>query len=116
MRAPSPPVPLMVIVTVAVAEVSLWKVYATTERERVAVETRVTAEQVRLRLEAWIGSRTAAVEHTASHWTVVEDPEQVVAQLVLVGEALEIGHPGHGAVVFHDLADDPRRIETGNAS
>ncbi len=33
--------------------------------------------------------------------------------VVLGGEAGELGHPRHGAVLVHDLADDARRLEPG---
>ncbi len=46
------------------------------ERERIQVETQVTAEQIRLRLEAWIDSRVAVVQHLGnSQFTDQEDIE-----------------------------------------
>jgi len=42
---------------------SLYQLIKTNERNRVRLETGITAGQVGLRLEAWIDSRTALVEH-----------------------------------------------------
>ncbi len=47
---------------------SMWWGYGHAGRERVELETRITADQVRRRLEAWIGTRTSVVEHIASRW------------------------------------------------
>jgi PAS domain-containing protein len=41
----------------------LYNGVVSNERRRIRMETTVTAEQVRLRIEAWIDSRTALVEH-----------------------------------------------------
>ncbi len=41
----------------------LYRVIETNETQRVHLETEITADQVRRRLEAWIDSRTALVEH-----------------------------------------------------
>ena len=37
-------------------------------------------------------------------------------QAVMLGEGHEIGQPGHGPVLVHDLADHAGRIETGQAA
>ena len=31
-------------------------------------------------------------------------------QIMFLGKYLKVRHPGHGAVVFHNLTDDPRRF------
>ncbi len=47
----------------------LWQASVRAEAERLTLETRLTAEQIRLRMEDWIESRTAVVEHTGVRWT-----------------------------------------------
>ena len=58
--------PLAFFICGAVGIGLLYDVVADSERQRVRLETGITAEQVRLRLEAWIDSRTALVEHLGS--------------------------------------------------
>ncbi len=47
---------------------SMWWGYGHAEREQIELETRITTDQVRRRLEAWIGTRTSVIEHIAAHW------------------------------------------------
>ncbi len=46
--------------------VAFWSIMTHTERERRNIATRITAEQVRLRLEAWFNDRIALVERLAT--------------------------------------------------
>jgi PAS domain S-box-containing protein len=70
------PAGVFLVITAAVSAFS-WTV-AEQERERIRVETDTTAEQVRLRLEAWVDTRTAIIKHMADRWPTVYDvrPEQ----------------------------------------
>jgi PAS domain S-box-containing protein len=55
--------PLAFFICGAIGIGLLYEVIADREMQRIRLETEITAEQVRLRLEAWIDSRTALVEH-----------------------------------------------------
>ncbi len=44
---------------------SLWLERRQDERDRLAIETEIMADQVRLRLESWIDDRVAIVQHLA---------------------------------------------------
>ena len=44
------------------------------EKERIQLETHITAEQIRLRLEAWIDARVAVVQHLAGQSTFISQP------------------------------------------
>jgi signal transduction histidine kinase/sensor domain CHASE-containing protein/ActR/RegA family two-component response regulator len=57
--------PLLVFLFTATMAVTLWWQLDSGEGRWIQVETEVTAEQVRLRLEAWIDARAAIVEHLA---------------------------------------------------
>lgn len=46
-----------------------WRAFLLSEASAREMESRVTAEQVTLRLEAWIQTRLAVVEQMASNWT-----------------------------------------------
>ncbi len=56
-------VPLAFFLCGAVGTGFLYRMIERNEQHRVRLETEITAEQMRLRLEAWIDSRTALVEH-----------------------------------------------------
>jgi PAS domain S-box-containing protein len=43
------------------------------ERERIQLETQITAEQIRLRLEAWIDARVAVVQHLGNKQFINQD-------------------------------------------
>ena len=60
--------PLLVFLFAASLAVTLWWQLDSGAGRRIQVETGVTAEQVRLRLEAWIDARAAIVEHLANDW------------------------------------------------
>lgn len=60
--------PLLVFFFTATLAVTLWLQVDRGEDRRILIETEVTAEQVRLRLEAWIDARAAIVEHLAGGW------------------------------------------------
>jgi signal transduction histidine kinase/sensor domain CHASE-containing protein/CheY-like chemotaxis protein len=67
--------PLLVFLLAATLAISLWWQLDRGESKRIQVETEVTAEQVRLRLEAWIDARVAIVEHLAGGWHTSTDGE-----------------------------------------
>jgi len=54
--------------------VSMWLTLRSARDGRLRGETRITAEQLRLRLEAWIDARTAIVSHLAAEVAQWEDP------------------------------------------
>ena len=55
----------------------LYQTIEANERQRMRLESEITAEQVRLRLEAWIDARTALVEHLGhQQFHDAEDIEQ----------------------------------------
>ena len=60
--------PVVFLVFALSVLVGLWWVYDRAERRQSSFEARLTVEQVRLRLEAWIGTRTTVMEHMASVW------------------------------------------------
>ena len=60
--------PILVLVVTAAVFVLLGLAVERAKHQRYRVETEVTAEQVRLRLEAWIDSRIAVVEHLSAEW------------------------------------------------
>ncbi len=60
--------PLLVFFFTAALAITLWWQLDSGEFRQLQVETEVTAEQVRLRLEAWIDARAAIVEHLAGGW------------------------------------------------
>lgn len=55
---------------------AFWTSHESDRRERVTLETRVMADQLRYRLESWIESRMAVVAHFADDWypTYDQDP------------------------------------------
>ena|GEM_PF-1646958 len=67
--------PLLVFLLAAALATTLWWQLGRVERERIRVETEVTAEQVRLRLEAWIDARAAIVNHLSGGRHVSDDVE-----------------------------------------
>ncbi len=60
--------PLLVFLLAASLAITLWWKLDHDDSKRIRVETKVTAEQVRLRLEAWIDTRAAIVDHLAGGW------------------------------------------------
>jgi len=57
--------PVLIFVISAGALVLLWHDHMQDEHRRLAMETEITAEQIRLRLESWVDDRTAIVLHLA---------------------------------------------------
>lgn len=58
--------PLLIFIVGAAATIALWSVIDGSEDRRIQQETRVTAQQIRRRLESWIDTRTAAVDYLCS--------------------------------------------------
>jgi len=56
-------IPLALLVVGCAAVLALWLSLQRVEKGRIQLETQIMAEQVRIRLEAWIDSRTTSVEY-----------------------------------------------------
>ena len=70
------------------------------ERERVQLETQITAEQIRLRLEAWIDDRVAVVQHLGNkQFTDQEDIEYLFSEQA---QHLLYLYPGIQAINYID--------------
>ena len=87
------------------------------EREvLLAVEDRLVDEQVKSPHS--VGMRASATRRTSfSLLAPVADQvgDRDHQQAVLGAEALEVGHPGHRAVVVDDLAEHAGRVQAGHA-
>ncbi len=58
--------PLVFFVVGAAATIALWTIIDGIENERIQQETRITAQQIRRRVESWIDTRTASVDYLCS--------------------------------------------------
>ena len=77
---------------------ALYSMVKTSDRERIQLETQITAEQIRIRLEAWIDARMALVVHLAEgHFADADGVERD-----FVAEAAKIVDldPGYQALNF----------------
>jgi|GEM_PF-1523729 len=61
-------IPVTVFVLVSSVFILLWWAVERGEGRAHAIEARVTAEQVRMRLESWVDSRTAVLEYLGEQW------------------------------------------------
>ncbi|HKI83284.1 MAG TPA: ATP-binding protein [Candidatus Krumholzibacteria bacterium] len=58
--------PLVIFIVGAAATITLWELIDGNEDRRIQQETRITAQQIRRRLESWIDTRTASVDYLCS--------------------------------------------------
>ena len=93
-------IPVLVLLLGAVLTLGLWKVMSGNEVQRVQLETQVTAEQVKLRLEAWFDTRGAVVTLFAEEWAqILEDGQGDFSSRA--GRVLQL-YPGFQALNFID--------------
>ncbi len=92
--------PLVFFVVSVVIIVSMWNHSLETQKNNQEHETAVTAEQIKLRLEAWVDSRTAILQHMGSSMEIISQ----LGEEKFKDAALEVFHlfPGFQAINFVD--------------
>ncbi|MCF6287214.1 MAG: PAS domain S-box protein [Candidatus Hydrogenedentes bacterium] len=60
---------ILTFVLIAASVTALWRESERGEKERIRIETEVTAGQVRLRLEAWIDTRVAIIQYLGNTYS-----------------------------------------------
>ncbi len=88
--------PLAFFLLSAMAIFSFWSNARESRLNKIQLETEVTAEQVKLRIEAWVDNRVAILQHFASTWEVLSEfGEEAFTQEALEIQAL---YPGFQAI------------------
>jgi PAS domain S-box-containing protein len=78
----------------------LWRVMYITGQERIQLETQVTAEQVKFRLEAWFDSRAAVLTLLGEEWGQATNPSPAEFS-TRAGRIIQL-YPGFQALNFID--------------
>lgn len=93
-------VPLLFFLIGIAGTLFLYQLIETNERQRLRLETEITAEQVRMRLEAWIDSRTSLAEHLSAGQFV--DRADIDENFKTTASAFVALYPGIQALNFID--------------
>ena len=92
--------PLLLFVLSSTLTMILWKVLVNTEQQRMELETQVTGEQVKLRLEAWFDTRGSVVAQFAEDLS--QTPMPGGADFTTRAERIIQLYPGFQALNFID--------------
>ena len=92
--------PLAFFLLSVVTIFSFWDNARESRIQNIQMETEITAEQVKLRLEAWVDNRVAILRHFASSWGVLSQ----YGEAAFINEALKIQalYPGFQAINLID--------------